>query len=46
VELVQNKGFLGQYKTASDGRMEGIGDIRDFVNQNEVSIDLTIYSDA
>jgi hypothetical protein len=36
VELVHNKGCLGQYETAFDGEMEAIADIMEFVNQNEI----------
>jgi hypothetical protein len=46
VELVQNKGCRGQYKTAFDGEMEAIADIMEFVNQKEMPSDLTIHSDA
>jgi ribonuclease HI len=46
VELVHNKGCLGQYETAFDGEMEAIDDIMEFVNQNEIPGDLTIHSDA
>jgi ribonuclease HI len=46
VELVHNKGCLGQYETAFDGEMEAIADIMEFVNQNEIRGDLTIHSDA
>jgi hypothetical protein len=46
VELVHNKGCLGQYETAFDGAMEAIADSMEFVNQNEIPGDLTIYSDA
>jgi hypothetical protein len=46
VELVPNKGCLGQYETAFDGEMEAIADIMEFVNQNEIPRDLTIHSDA
>jgi hypothetical protein len=46
VELVHNKGCLGQYETAFDGDMEAIADIMEFVNQNEIPGDLTIHSDA
>jgi ribonuclease HI len=46
VELVHNKGCLGQYETAFDGEMEAIADIMEFINQNEIPGDLTIHSDA
>jgi ribonuclease HI len=46
VELVHNKGCLGQYETAFDCEMEAIADIMEFVNQNEIRGDLTIHSDA
>jgi hypothetical protein len=46
VELVQNKGCLGQYNTAFGGEMDSIADIIEFVNQNKISGDLTIHSDA
>jgi ribonuclease HI len=46
VEVVHNKGCLGQYETAFDGEMEAIADIMEFVNQNEIPGDLTIHSDA
>jgi ribonuclease HI len=46
VELVHNKGCLGQYETAFDGEMEAIADIMEIVNQNEIPGDLTIHSDA
>jgi hypothetical protein len=36
LELVHNKGCLGQYETALDGEMEAIADIMEFVNQNEI----------
>jgi hypothetical protein len=44
-KLVHNKRCLGQYETAFDGEMEAIADIMEFVNQNEIRGDLTIYSD-
>jgi ribonuclease HI len=46
VELVPNKGCLGQYKTAFDGEMEAIANIMEFVNQNEILGDLTIHSNT
>jgi hypothetical protein len=46
VELAYNKGCLGQYETGFDGEMEAIADVMEFVNQNEIPGDLTIYSDA
>jgi hypothetical protein len=46
VELVHNKGCLGQYETAFDDEMEAIADIMEFVNQNEIPGDLTIHSDS
>jgi hypothetical protein len=46
VELVHNKGCLGQYDTAFDGKIEAIADIVDFVNQNEIPGDVTIDSDV
>jgi hypothetical protein len=46
MELVYNKGYLGQYETAFDGEIEAIADIMEFVNQNEIPGDLTIYYDA
>jgi hypothetical protein len=45
MELVHNKGCLGQYETAFEGEMEAIADIMEFVNQNEIRGDLTIHSD-
>jgi hypothetical protein len=46
VELVHNKGCLGQYETAVDGETEVIADIMEFVNQNAVLGDLTTYLDT
>jgi hypothetical protein len=46
VELVHNKGWLGQYETAFEGKMEAIADIMEFVNQNEIPGNLMIHSDA
>jgi hypothetical protein len=46
VELMHNKGCLGQYETAFDGEVEAIADIMEFVNQNEIPVDPTIHSDA
>jgi hypothetical protein len=46
VELVYNKGCLGQYETGFDDEMQAIADIIEFVNQIEIPGDLTIYSDA
>jgi hypothetical protein len=46
VGLVHNKGYLGQYKTTFDSEMEAIADIIEFINQNEIPGNLTIYSDA
>jgi ribonuclease HI len=46
VELVHNKGCLGQYETAFESEMEAIADIMEFVNENEIPGDLTIHSDA
>jgi hypothetical protein len=46
VELAHHKGCLGQHETAFDGEVEAIGDIMEFVNQNEIPGDLTIHSDA
>jgi hypothetical protein len=38
VELVPNKGCLGQYKTAFDGEMEAIAEIMEFGNQIEIPV--------
>jgi hypothetical protein len=46
VELVHNKGCLGQYETTLDNNMEAIVDIMEFVNQNEIWGDLIIHSNA
>jgi hypothetical protein len=46
VELVPNKGCLGEYGTAFDGEMEEIADIMDYVNDNQIPGDLTIHSVA
>jgi ribonuclease HI len=45
VEPVHNKGCLGQYETAFDGKTEAIADIMEFVNKG-IPGDLTIHSDA
>jgi hypothetical protein len=46
VELVHNKGCLGQYETMFNGEMEAIADIMEFVNQNEIPGNLIIHSDV
>jgi hypothetical protein len=46
VELVHNKGCLGQYETAFDREMDAIAAIMEFVNHNEIPGDLTIHSDV
>jgi hypothetical protein len=46
VELVHNKGCLGQYEAEFDGEMEAIANIMEFVNENEIPGDLTIHSGA
>jgi hypothetical protein len=44
-KLVHNKRCLGQYETVYDGETEAIADIMEFVNQNEICVDLMIHSD-
>jgi hypothetical protein len=46
VELVCNKGCLGEFETALQGEMEPIADIMKYVIDNQIPGNLTIHSDA
>jgi ribonuclease HI len=46
VEVENNKGCLGEFETAFDGEVEAIANLMEFVVDNEIPGDLTIYSDA
>jgi hypothetical protein len=46
VEVENNKGCLGEFQTAFDGEVEAIANLMEFVVDNEIPGDLTIYSDA
>jgi hypothetical protein len=46
VEVENNKGYLGEFQKAFDGEVEAIANLMEFVVDNEILGDLTIYSDA